>query len=216
MFIVIDWLDWSWKWTQVELLAKRLVELWKKVKIFDFPRYHEKSAFAVAKYLNWDYWTDVPAKKASIFYAIDRFDASFDLKKELKEYDYILSNRYVSASMIHQAGKIKDLKERDEFLDWLQDLEYDIFEIPKPDKVIFLNVTPKMSQELVLKKNEREYLKWWKKMDLHEWDINHLTNAWESANYVAKKYSWTKINCEKDWKMRNIDDINNEILSNIL
>ncbi|MDR2640554.1 MAG: hypothetical protein LBC61_04505 [Candidatus Peribacteria bacterium] len=99
------------------------------------------------------------AKKASIFYAIDRFDDSFALKEDLKNYDYIISNRYVSANMIHQAGKIKDKKEREEFLNWLEDLEYNIFEIPRPDKVIFLNVTPETSQKLVLKKDTREYLK---------------------------------------------------------
>jgi dTMP kinase len=61
--------------------------------------------------------------------------------------------------MIHQAGKIKDKKEREEFLDWLGELEFNIFEIPKPDKVIFLNVTPEMSQKLVLEKDSRKYLK---------------------------------------------------------
>jgi thymidylate kinase len=61
--------------------------------------------------------------------------------------------------MIHQAGKIKDDLESKAFLDWLYDLEYNIFGIPKPDKVIFLNVTPEISQQLVLKKTEREYLK---------------------------------------------------------
>jgi dTMP kinase len=61
--------------------------------------------------------------------------------------------------MIHQAGKIKDKLEREKFLDWLEELEFEVFEIPKPDKVIFLNVNPDMSQKLVLKKDEREYLK---------------------------------------------------------
>jgi dTMP kinase len=61
--------------------------------------------------------------------------------------------------MIHQAGKISDTQEKEEFLGWISDLEYNIFEIPKPDKTIFLNVSPQMSQKLVLKKAEREYLK---------------------------------------------------------
>lgn len=214
MFIVIDWIDGSGKQTQVELLAKKLRNLWKKVKVLDYPRYWQTSAFAIEKYLNWEYWKDVDAKKASIFYAIDRFDDSFALKEDLKNYDYIISNRYVSANMIHQAGKIKDKKEREEFLNWLEDLEYNIFEIPRPDKVIFLNVTPETSQKLVLKKDTREYLKWWKKMDLHEEDKSHLQNAWEQALEVVKKYNWIKIDCEENWQMRNIEDINEEIMNN--
>lgn len=216
MFIVIDWLDWSWKATQVYLLEKKLIELWRTVKILDYPRYWEKSAFAVEKYLNWEYWKDVPAKKASIFYAIDRFDDSFSIKEDLKKYDYIISNRYTTANMIHQTWKMKIKEDRDEFLDWIVDLEYNILEIPEPDRVIFLNVTPEISQELVLKKESRKYLKWWKKMDLHEADKEHLTNAWKAANEIVEKYNWVKIDCIENWKMRTIEDINREILNKIL
>lgn len=216
MFVVIDWLDGSWKATQVYMIEKRLKEMWKTVKVLDYPRYWEKSAFAVEKYLNWEYWNDVWAKKASIFYAIDRFDDSFNIRKYLKEYDYIISNRYTTANMIHQAWKIKDKKERENFLNWLDDLEFNILDIPRPDKVIFLNVTPQTSQKLVLKKEARKYIKWWKKMDLHEADEQHLENAWKAALDVAEKYKWTKIDCEKNWEMKTIEEINKEILDNIL
>ncbi len=217
MFIVIDWIDWSGKGTQVKLLEENLKKLWKKVKILDYPRYGERSAFAVEKYLNGKYGKKITAKQASIFYAIDRFDDSFNIKKELKKYDFIISNRYVSASMIHQAGKISDQKQKEEFLDWLYELEYWIFNIKKPDLTIFLNVSPEMSQKLVLKKEKRKYLKWWKKMDLHEEDKNHLLNAHKSAMTILEKFeNWIKIDCEKNWKMKNIETINKEILKQIL
>jgi dTMP kinase len=117
----------------------------------------------------------------------------------MKNYDYIISNRYVSANMIHQAGKIEEKKEREEFLDWLEELEYGIFNIPKPDKTIFLNVSPVMSQKLVLMKDDREYLKDGKKMDLHEEDKEHLINAHASAIEVVYRYSdWVKIDCENE------------------
>ena len=74
MFIVIDWLDGSGKWTQVKLLEENLKKLGKKVKVLDYPRYWEKSAFFVEKYLNWWYGKNITAKQASIFYALDRFD----------------------------------------------------------------------------------------------------------------------------------------------
>ena len=217
MFIVIDGIDGSGKWTQIELVAKELEKQWKTVKVLDFPRYWEKSAFMVEKYLNWDYGTEISAKQASIFYAVDRFQAYHDGKKDMKTYDYILSNRYVSANMIHQAGKISDTKEKEEFLEWLSDLEYNIFGIPKPDKTIFLNVSPQMSQILVLKKEEREYLKWWKKMDLHEEDTNHLINAHASAmSIVNNNPDWLKIDCEENNQMRSIPDITQNILDEIL
>ena len=217
MFIVIDWIDGSWKWTQVKLLEEKLKKNWKKVKILDYPRYWEKSSFAVEKYLNWDYWLDIWAKAASIFYAIDRFDDSFNFKKDLEKFDFIISNRYVSASMIHQAWKIKDELEREEFINWLYDLEYNIFKIPKPDKTIFLNVSPEMSQKLVLKKEKREYLKNWKKMDIHEEDKNHLNDSHSSAMKIVEKFDdWIKIDCEKNGEMKTIENINKEILDKII
>ncbi len=216
MFIVIEWIDWSGKATQVWILQKKLKKLWKKVKILDYPRYWNPSAFFVEKYLNGDYWKTLSAKKASILYAIDRFDDSINLKNDLKKYDFIISNRYVSASMIHQAWKIKSSKERKEFLSWLDDLEYNIFSLPRPDKTIFLNVSPEMSQKLVLAKEKRQYLRWNKKMDIHEQDKNHLENAHSLAMEILEKYSWSKIDCEKNWEMRNIEDINEEILAEVL
>ncbi len=216
MFVVIDWIDGSGKWTQVKLLEQRLKAMWKTVKVLDYPRYGEKSAFFVEKYLNWGYWKDVTAKQASIFYAIDRYDDSFNLREDYAKYDYIISNRYVSASMIHQAGKIADNQERQEFLEWLSDLEYNIFKIPKPDKTIFLNVSPVMSQKLVLMKEDREYLKDGKKMDLHEEDKYHLINAHASAIEVVNRFEdWVEINCERHGEMRSIEDINNEIMGEI-
>ena len=216
MFVVIDWLDGSGKWTQVKLLLENLEKLGKKVKVLDYPRYGEKSAFFVEKYLNWWYGKNLTAKQASLFYALDRFDDSFNLREDFQSYDFIISNRYVSANMIHQTWKLFDEKERNEFLDWLYDLEFNIFGIPKPDKVIFLNVTPETSQKLVLKKYDRDYLKDGKKMDLHEEDKEHLINAYDAAMYVVKKYNWIKIDCEFDWKMRAIEEINEEIIGNIL
>ena len=127
MFIVIDGIDGSGKGTQVEILRKHFEELGKKVKILDYPRYGHTSSFMVQKYLNGEYGKTLSPKLASIFYAIDRYDSSFDIKKDLENYDYIISNRYVSANMIHQTGKIENDVEAKEFLDWLYDLEYNIF-----------------------------------------------------------------------------------------
>lgn len=217
MFIVIDWIDGSGKGTQVKIVSEKLKAMWKNVLVLDYPRYGEKSAFMVEKYLNWDYWKEVWPKLASIFYAIDRFDDYRKIKNNLNKYDYIISNRYISANMIHQAGKINTIKEKEEFLSWVEDLEYNIFWIPRPNKTIFLNISPEISQKLVLKKKKREYLKLWKKMDLHEEDKNHLKNAHDTALIVVEKNpDWFKIDCEKDGEMRKIEEITDDILKEIL
>ena len=78
---------------------------------------------------------------ASTFYAIDRY-ATF--KKYFEDYyndgGIILADRYTTANMVHQAGKIEDKAERKKFLDWLCDFEFNIYGLPQPTKTFFLNM----------------------------------------------------------------------------
>lgn len=216
MFIVLEWIDWSWKWTQVELVRKSLEDSWKKVKIIDYPRYWKKWAIFVEKYLNWKYGKDVSAKTASLFYALDRFDSSIKLKKEYKKYDFILANRYTSSNMVHQAWKIKDKKELADFLKWVLELEFDILKIPKPDKVIFLDVSPAVANKLVEKKEKRKYIKWDKNKDIHEEDNNHINNAYNTAKSIATNYDWKIIDCVKNDEILPKEKITEMILKEIL
>lgn len=216
MFVIIEWIDGSGKSTQIKEVTRNLQEKGKTVKIISYPRYNENSSFMVQKYLNGEYGKNVCAKQSSIFYAIDRFDSSFELKKDLESYDYVISDRYVSASMLHQAWKIKDPIERKEFLAWLEDLEYNIFSIPKPDKVLFLDVHPEISMENMESRwaEDKEYIKWGKKKDIHEEDRNHLLNAYNAAWSILNESSnWEVIECMKDKKMLEKSVITQSILN---
>ena len=217
MFIVIDGIDWSGKWTQLQRVKTSLEKQRKSVLVLDFPRYWKKSTYAIEKYLNAWYGKDVSAKQASLFYALDRFDAAHDFKKEMQNYDYVISNRYVSANMIHQWWKMKDKQEREDFLNWIDDLEYNILWIPRPDVTIFLNVSPKTSQQLVEKKDVRDYIEWDANKDIHEADENHLTDAHNTACDIVEQFDdWLKIDCEEDWEMLSQEIITEKILNIII
>ena len=108
--------------------------------------------------------------------------------------------------MWHQAGKIKDLVERDKFLKWLDEFEYELFGIPRPDKNILLYMPTEIGQDLVDKKWHRDYV-WWEKRDIHEADLQHLKDAAEAYKYVAKKYDWTIIDSAPDGKLQSIEEI---------
>ncbi len=155
VFIVIDGTDGAGKGTQTDILIERLTSMGKKAKRFDFPRYGKPSAALVEQYLRGEFGKDITPKQASILFAIDRFAAKDELKKALDE-GIVISNRYVSSNMGHQAGKIQDEKEREAFLNWLDELEYDILGLPRPDISIFLDVPPELGQKLVDKKGERK------------------------------------------------------------
>lgn len=161
----------------------------------------------VEEYLNGKYGSadDVGPYAASIFYAVDRFDASFKIRKWLKEGKIVISNRYISSNMGHQAGKIDDKKEREKYLKWLENLEFGIFGIPKPDLTILLYMPPGLGQKRVDKKGYRKYVNG-NKRDIHEANLNHLEKAAKAYKYVAEKYKWSVINGD-----RSIEEIHKDI-----
>jgi len=220
-FIVFDGLDGSGKNTQTNLLSSRLKELGYQVAKIDFPQYGQKSAGLVEEYLNGKYGTaqEVGAKKASIFYACDRYDASFKIKKWLDNGFVVISDRYVQANIGHQGGKIKDRKKRSEYFKWLYKLEYDFFNIPKPDRTFILKTNPEFSLKLAgqteneEKKIKRQLYLVNKTQDMHEEDVSHQRDALESFLQVAEEYpeEYIIIECIEDERMFSPEVIHNRI-----
>lgn len=184
-FIVIDGTDGSGKTTQLNLLKNKLEAEGYAVEVADFPQYNTKSAGMVEEYLSGKYGQadEVDPYKASIFYAVDRFDASSQIKKWLQAGKIVLANRYTSASLGHQGGKIDNPLERKIFFNWLYDLEYKIFEIPKPDLTLILQVEPEISF-LLAKNRGREDWKG-KTTDIHENNFDHLKKAEQTYLEIA-------------------------------
>jgi dTMP kinase len=200
-FIIIDGTDGSGKATQTDLLVKKIRQSGQSVKVFDFPQYGKKSAGLVEEYLNGQYGSarEVGPYRGSIFYACDRYDASFKIRKYLEEGKIVISNRYVTANMGHQGGKIVNFKERKKYFDWLYNLEYGIFGIPQPDLNIILHVDAAIAQELVDNKNVRNYIRGKKKRDLHEKDLKHLRDAEKVYLEIAKTMkNFRLVSCTED------------------
>ena len=209
-FIVIDGIDGSGKATQAKLLVKRLRKEKYKVATIDFPQYYNNFfGKMTGKYLSGEFGKahEVSPYLASVLYALDRWESKDIISEKIKKGEVVVCDRYASANMIHQGGKIKQKKKREELIKWLDKMEFDVFKIPKPDLIIFLDVPYNIGQKLVNKKSRREYIKG-KKMDIHEKDSNHLINARKQALKLAKENkNWTKINCVKNKKLLNIEDI---------
>ncbi len=215
--IVIDGTDGSGKATQVELLRARLVKEGYKVKTVDFPEYY-KNFFGefighclAEQYYNW---VNIHPKIASVIYAADRFESKEQIDKWLKQGNVVLANRYVSSNQIHQGGKITDSKKRKDFLKWLDKMEFEVFKIPRPDVVFYLEVPIKVTQHLVEIRNKTEkaraYLKG--KKDLVENDLVYLEKSRKSALKLIKELNnFIKISCVKGMNMRERGDIHEDV-----
>ena len=215
--IVIEGTDGSGKQTQSNLLFESLKSQGVKVLRQSFPNYESPSAAPVKMYLAGELGENaknVDAYQTSAIFAVDRLCTMMKYKKFLEEGGVLILDRYVQSNMIHQAGKISDLKERDRFLDWLNDFEFGDLKLPKADLVLFLDVPVDVSQRLA---KERGALKNGEKKDIHEQDENHLKEAYGSAKYVAKKFGWKTIGCvDENDDLKSIDEIHELILNKVI
>lgn len=214
---VIDGTDGSGKQTQFDRLVERLTKEGIDYKTVSFPNYDSPSSSLVKMYLSGEFGTD--AKKispyiASTFYAADRY-ATFQTgyKEYYENGGILLADRYTTANMVHQAGKIRDPKEREKFLTWLWNFEFNLYGLPIPTEVFFLNMPIEKSLELI-KDRENKFTHDIKK-DIHESDKNHLIDAYQAACEVAKTYNWYEVNCIKENELRTIEDIHKEIYQEI-
>ena len=129
----------------------------------------------------------------------------------------MIADRYASSNQIHQGGKISNSAKRKEFLAWLEELEYKVFKIPRPDAIIYLDMPIVVSQKLLKNKDSQKkkiYLKG--KKDIHESDLKHLSDAKNSAiELVKKNNNWARISCAKNGKPLAIEEINKNIMKKI-
>ena len=211
--IVIDGTDGSGKQTQMSMLENKLKKAEIDYRKTSFPNYDSPSSSLVKMYLSGEFGKDadkISPYVASTFYAADRY-ATY--KKELEEYyengGLILADRYTTANMVHQAGKIKDKAERKKFLDWLWDLEFNMYKIPIPTKVFFLNMP--LEYSLKLMENRKNKFDKNAAKDIHESNKEYLKESYEAACELAKEYNWEEINCVMNGKVRRREDIANEI-----
>lgn len=209
--IVIEGLDGSGKGTQAKLLYETLLAQGHKVRKVSFPDYDSNSSALIKMYLAGEFGTDpkaVNAYAASSFFAVDRF-ASYkkDWGKFYDDGGIIISDRYTTSNAVHQCSKLPEDR-WDSFLQWLFDFEYRLMGIPAPDKVIYLQVDPAVSQKLMTGRYQGDE----SKKDIHEKDRAYLDRSRLAAEYCADKLGWQTVHCVCEGKLRTIEDIAAEIL----
>lgn len=194
-FIVLDGIDGAGKATQTDRLLKRLKKAGYKTGTLDFPRYYDNFfGKMVGRYLSGEFGSPDP-HLASVLYALDRWESKESIEKELTAGKIFVCNRYASANMIHQGGRIKSAHKRKEMMLFLDEMEFGVLGIPRPDLVVYLDVAPATGQRLVDKKSSRAYNQG-KKRDILENDKKHLIDARNQALRLVKNDpSWVKIDC---------------------
>jgi dTMP kinase len=214
-FIVIEGSDGVGKKTQADLLIKMFRRIGKQVVFYDFPQY-ERSFFGemVGKYLNGEFGDvhDASPHLISLLYAGDRFEAAEHIRHDLSKGRIVISNRYTQSNMAFQAAKFSKEKEKKAFLEWIEELEFGIFNIPRPDLIIYLYAPFEISQKMVDMKAKRSYTS--KKRDIHERNKEFLKQVeQEYLNLAKNNKEWQTIVCSQDGKILPIEEINKRIFA---
>ena len=216
--IVIEGTDCSGKETQSNLLIEKLKKESIRIEKFSFPNYNSPTGKIIGgPYLGKSYicegWFEegapnVDPKVSALYYAADRLYNIDKINFLLENGVNVILDRYVFSNMAHQGGKIENEKERNEMYEWLENLEFNLLNLPKPDIGLFLHMPFECSLEL--KKNREEEL------DQNEKDKNHLINAENAYKEVAKKYNFYTIECNEGTRIKTIEEINDDLYNHVI
>jgi dTMP kinase len=215
-FIVLEGIDGSGKRTQLDMLAQAFASREVPFAQISFPRYDGFFGKLVARYLNGEFGSleAVDAHFSALLYAGDRLEAKPIIESSLASGKILLADRYVGSNLAHQGARISSEK-RAEFLQWLEQLEYQVYALPTEDLVIYLHVPPSIAHRLVGQKTARDYTKL--QRDIQESNIAHLQAASEVYDQLAHGPNWHKIECYDSAvnALRSPKKIHQEVLAEV-
>ena len=175
MLIVLEGLDGAGKSTQLKMVTSYFTSLGRKVEYLHFPRYTAPVyGELIARFLRGDYGAidQVHPQLVALLFAEDRHDAATQVRSWMDEGRVVILDRYVYSNIAFQCAKLADTAEAAALRDWIFELEYRHYAIPRPTLNLFLDVPISFVNAKLRssrKGGDRAYLEG--KSDIHEADI---------------------------------------------
>lgn len=210
--IEIEDTDGAGKQTQTTKLFDYCIKKCLKVEKLSFPNYESNSSGPVKMYLNGELSEraeDLDAYQTSILYATDRLCTMKKQRVLISEADVVILDRYTGSNLLHQACKIKNLNERNKYINWINDLEFNILKLPKPDLVLFLDMPFDFTVSVA---KTRKNNKCGMSSDIHETNFEYLKFVYSTSAKIAEAQNWKIINCSTGKRIKTIEEIHKEIV----
>lgn len=111
-----------------------------EVVTFSFPRLEASASHFIKQYTNGHYGSpkEIGPYTSSLFYSLDRFEAGFEIRNALSAGKVVVVNRFTASNMALQGSKFPSPEQRRGYFLWLDNLEYEMLKIPRPDKSFVL------------------------------------------------------------------------------
>ncbi|HEX5456722.1 MAG TPA: FAD-dependent thymidylate synthase [Candidatus Saccharimonadales bacterium] len=212
IFIALEGTNGSGKSTQFKLIADRLKKNGYDVETFRFPQYGDQSSYFIREYLagNLGKPEDIGPYTASMFFALDRFHSAEKIREALEKGKVVLADRFTGSNMAHQGVLFDNVEQRRGFFIWLDQIEYEMFKIPRPHISLVLRVPADIASKNVTKRGEEK--------DIHEKDMEHLKKSVEVYDNLCQLFpkDFKEIDCVRSGKILDPQTINDQIWETML
>ena len=218
--IVIEGTDCSGKETQTKRLVERLKREGEVVETLSFPMYDSPTGKIIGACVlgkpqmceellkdSHSFFPEgggnIDALTALCYYAADRRYHLPLINKYLDEGATVILDRYVTSNMAHRGGLLLNEEERKKIYQKIEQLEYDILELPRPEQTIFLYMPYEYACELKKKRAEMP--------DEAEQNETYLKVGEKAYLELASLYHFDTVSCVQNHQIRSIDDIHEEV-----
>lgn len=212
LLVAIEGIDGSGKGTQAALLHQRLQQAGRRSALFSFPRYQQTHfGRMVGQFLNGRFGNldEADPFLVSLLYAGDRLESKAILQQALDEYDVVICDRFVPSNIAHQGAKLTG-PARQELIDWILTVEHEVYGLPRPDAVLFLELPVPQAQELIACKARRAYTD--QVADLQEADGQYLEAVRQVyLELAAREPGWQRIPSTDNGTLRSVEDIGRNV-----
>ena len=183
LLIVNEGPDGTGKKTQTDLLCQHLTHDGHAVCRFDFPAYGETPFADLIQTLlreKKDVWRELPWEDKALLFAQDRHTVFARYQTLLRIPVVTVCNRYVPSNQAHMAGYSDESWIWSERFDWIEQQEYEVLGIPRPD-IIFLHSWPQVESHAGLLARGGGVL------DVHEEDRLYLQRVAQCFVVLAER-----------------------------
>ena len=143
MLVVMEGLDGAGKSTQVRKLREYLEQRCGSLDYIHFPRYDAPVyGDLISRFLRGDFGSnaEVHPQLVALLFAEDCHGAVPQMRECLDRGGVLLLDRYVYSNIAYQCAKLSDEKEAEALREWIIETKYGVFNLPRPDLNIFLDV----------------------------------------------------------------------------
>lgn len=211
MIVAFDGPDGVGKETQSALLADYLNQSGKPTQLISLPDYTNTTGQAIKKYLAGDmqWLSEADSYMAASLFAANRSECLIDLFR-FKDWQNVVFNRYVLSNAAYQSFRFATGDEQRKFADWVLDLEFNKFKLPRPDLTIILDLPIDEAIKQIQKRQGNH-------RDIHEKNIQmleycretYLSMAWQKVGGL--KYYVVDCFDHNNGGVRSIESIHDEV-----